>query len=146
MSLDHLNHFPLSILVHLESISITLTIRDGQLFGKRGSTEEIRNLVRDNKAELIAVLMKVCPGCGSALRETDNERYRAMQCSSDAVCYAEVHNKNLGQPMFIGSGGVKPERCADCGGHNNGPYKYCDKCWLKIIDADGKEVTGDLFE
>ena len=139
MSLEYLNHFPLSILAYLESIDITLTIRDGQLFGRRGSSEEIRNLVRDNKAELMAVMMKVCPSCGSPLCETDNERYRAMQCSSDVVCYAEVHNKNLGQPWFIEIRGVKPEQCADCGSPNNGPYKWCDKCWLKIIEEDAAE-------
>jgi len=137
---------PLRLLAELEAAGFKLSVRDGKIHGPVGMlTEEAKEAVRENKEALIALISFQCPRCNQPLRGYEEDHFKSVQCPLDITHFYELMNKNFGEPMYLTTDGKKPERCQDCGGYNNGPYKWCDRCWLKIIEADEKESQGELF-
>jgi len=127
---------PLELLEHLEATGYRLRLKDGRLYGPPGLAPEIVELVKYHKSSLIALITHQCPLCNQPIREalnTDNVLY--IECVSDPAHFAHAMPKHRGM-MFLTSGGVKPEKCVQCGLPNDGPYKYCGACWLKLIEED----------
>lgn len=128
---------PLELLAHLEAQGYRLRVKDGKIFGPRGMEPELAALVKENKNSLIALMTYQCPICNQPIRTVMNtENVLYIECPTEPIHFAHHMPRKRGQPSFVSTGGIRPEKCVECAGPNNGPWKYCDACWLKAIGDD----------